>query len=111
MNLDLQLDLYKIDKQSELDIGTIESNSYQNLLRSAQEWGTGSMLSLQDFIFTSANSFAGILTSMAFFGHSTSGWWFLPSWPRCSVLFLQKIFDGSISDQMVLHRGPSDYQQ
>jgi ATP-binding cassette subfamily B protein len=64
MNLDLQLDLYKIDKQSELDIGTIESNSYQNLLRSAQEWGTGSMLSLQDFIFTSANSFAGILTSM-----------------------------------------------
>jgi ABC-type multidrug transport system fused ATPase/permease subunit len=65
MNLDLQLDLYKIDKQSELDIGTIESNNYQNLLRSAQEWGTGSMLSLQDFIFTSANSFAGILTSMA----------------------------------------------
>ena len=64
MNLDLQLDLYKIDKQSELDIGTIESNTYQNLLRSAQEWGTGSMLSLQDFIFTSANSFAGILTSM-----------------------------------------------
>lgn len=65
MNLDLQLDLYKIDKQSELDIGTIESNSYQNLLRSAQEWGTGSMLSVQDFIFTSANSFAGIITSMA----------------------------------------------
>jgi ABC-type multidrug transport system fused ATPase/permease subunit len=64
MNLDLQLDLYKIDKQGDLDIGTIESNSYQNLLRSAQEWGTGSLLSLQDFIFTSANSFAGILTSM-----------------------------------------------
>jgi ABC-type multidrug transport system fused ATPase/permease subunit len=64
MNLDLQLDIYKIDKQSDLDIGTIESNSYQNLLRSAQEWGTGSMLSLQDFIFTSANSFAGIVTSM-----------------------------------------------
>lgn len=64
MNLDLQLDLYKIDKQSQLDIGTIESSNYQNLLRSAQEWGTGSMLSLQDFIFTSANSFAGILTSI-----------------------------------------------
>lgn len=72
-NLDLQLDLYKIDKQSELDIGTIESSNYQNLLRSAQEWGTGSMLSLQDFIFTSANSFAGILTSMAILW-SLNGW-------------------------------------
>jgi ABC-type multidrug transport system fused ATPase/permease subunit len=73
MNLDLQLDLYKIDKQSDLDIGTIESNNYQNLLRSAQEWGTGSMLSLQDFIFTSANSFAGILTSMAILW-ALNGW-------------------------------------
>lgn len=73
MNLDLQLDLYKIDKQSDLDIGTIESSNYQNLLRSAQEWGTGSMLSLQDFIFTSANSFAGILTSMAILW-SLNGW-------------------------------------
>jgi ABC-type multidrug transport system fused ATPase/permease subunit len=73
MNLDLQLDLYKIDKQSDLDIGTIESNNYQNLLRSAQEWGTGSMLSLQDFIFTSANSFAGIITSMLILW-SLNGW-------------------------------------
>jgi ABC-type multidrug transport system fused ATPase/permease subunit len=64
MDLDLHLDLYKIDKQSSLDIGTIESTSYQNLLRSAHEWGTGSILSLQDFVFTSASSFAGILTSI-----------------------------------------------
>jgi hypothetical protein len=64
LELDMQLDLHKIDKQSELDIGVIESNSYQTLLRSAQEWGTSSMLSLQDFIFSSATSFAGIITSM-----------------------------------------------
>jgi hypothetical protein len=42
LELDMQLDLHKIDKQSELDIGVIESNSYQTLLRSAQEWGTSS---------------------------------------------------------------------
>lgn len=65
LDLDMALDLHRIDKQSELDIGVIESNSYQNLLRSAQEWGTSSMLSLQDFIFSSATSFAGIITSMA----------------------------------------------
>src|SRR5215813_306164 len=41
LDLDLRLDLYKIDKQGDLDIGTIESNSYQTLLRSAQEWGSG----------------------------------------------------------------------
>ncbi len=34
-----QLEMYKIERQGALDIGTIESNSYQNLLRSAQEWG------------------------------------------------------------------------
>src|SRR5260221_3814003 len=51
-----QLEMYKIDRQSALDIGTIESNSYQNLLRSAQEWGTSSILNLQDIIFTSATS-------------------------------------------------------
>ena len=64
LELDMQLDMYRIEKQSELDIGVIESNSYQTLLRSAQEWGTSSMLSLQDFIFSSATSFAGIITSM-----------------------------------------------
>src|SRR6184192_3665158 len=37
LDLDMELDLHKIDKQSELDIGVIESSSYQNLLRSAQE--------------------------------------------------------------------------
>jgi len=64
LDLDMQLDMYRIDKQSELDIGVIESNAYQTLLRSAQEWGTSSMLSLQDFIFSSATSFAGIITSI-----------------------------------------------
>ena len=70
---DLQLDLYRIEKQSSLDIGTLESSSYQNLLRSAHEWGTGSILSLQDFVFTSATSFAGILTSMIILW-SLNGW-------------------------------------
>jgi ATP-binding cassette subfamily B protein len=73
LDLDLRLDLYKIDKQGDLDIGTIESNSYQTLLRSAQEWGSGSMLSLQDFILTSATSFSGIVTSMVILW-SLSGW-------------------------------------
>lgn len=73
LDLDLRLDLYKIDKQGELDIGTIESNSYQTLLRSAQEWGSGSMLSLQDFILTSASSFSGIITSMIILWQ-LSGW-------------------------------------
>ena len=70
---DLQLDLYRVEKQSSLDIGTLESSSYQNLLRSAHEWGTGSILSLQDFVFTSATSFAGILTSM-FILWALNGW-------------------------------------
>jgi ATP-binding cassette subfamily B protein len=73
MELDLHLDLYKIDKQSSLDIGTIESTSYQNLLRSAHEWGTGSILSLQDFVFTSASSFAGILTAIGILW-TLNGW-------------------------------------
>ncbi|MEI9921683.1 MAG: ABC transporter ATP-binding protein [Bacteroidota bacterium] len=73
LDLDLRLDLYKIDKQGDLDIGTIESNSYQTLLRSAQEWGSGSMLSLQDFILTSASSFSGIITSMIIL-FRLSGW-------------------------------------
>jgi ATP-binding cassette subfamily B protein len=73
LDLDLRLDLYKIDKQGDLDIGTIESNSYQTLLRSAQEWGSGSMLSLQDFILSSASSFSGIITSMVILW-SLSGW-------------------------------------
>ena len=69
----VQLELYKIDKQSALDIGTIESNSYQTLLRGAQEWGSGSVLNLQDFIFTSATSFAGIITSIGIL-------WSLSAW-------------------------------
>src|SRR6266487_2823780 len=68
-----QLEMYKIERQGALDIGTIESNSYQNLLRSAQEWGTSSILNMQDFIFTSATSFAGIITSMIILW-SLNGW-------------------------------------
>lgn len=64
MQQSVQLEMYKIDKQGGLDIGTIESSAYQNLLRSAQEWGSGSVLNLQDFIFNSATNFAGIITSM-----------------------------------------------
>jgi ATP-binding cassette subfamily B protein len=73
MEQGLQLELYKIEKQGGLDIGTIESNSYQTLLRGAKEWGSGSVLNLQDFIFTSATSFAGIITSMVILW-SLSGW-------------------------------------
>lgn len=61
----MELEMYKIEKQSALDIGTIESNSYQTLLRGAKEWGSGSVLNLQDFIFTTSGSVAGILTSIA----------------------------------------------
>lgn len=64
MQQSVQLELYKIDKQGALDIGTLESSTYQNLLRGAQEWGSGAVLNLQDFIFTSATSFAGIVTSI-----------------------------------------------
>ena len=60
----MELEMYKIEKQGALDIGTIESNSYQTLLRGAQEWGTSSVLNLQDFIFTTFGSMAGIVTSI-----------------------------------------------
>jgi ABC-type multidrug transport system fused ATPase/permease subunit len=60
----MELEMYKIEKQGGLDIGTIESNSYQTLLRGAKEWGSGSVLNLQDFIFTTAGSIAGIITSI-----------------------------------------------
>jgi ABC-type multidrug transport system fused ATPase/permease subunit len=64
MQQGLHLEMHKVEKQGNLDIGTIESNSYQTLLRGAKEWGSGSVLNLQDFIFSSASSFAGIITSM-----------------------------------------------
>ncbi|MDP4262285.1 MAG: ABC transporter ATP-binding protein [Bacteroidota bacterium] len=73
MQQGLHLELYKIDKQGGLDIGTIESNYYQNLLRGAQEWGSGSVLNLQDFVFGSATSLAGIVTSMGILW-SLNGW-------------------------------------
>jgi ABC-type multidrug transport system fused ATPase/permease subunit len=60
----MELEMYKIEKQGGLDIGTIESNSYQTLLRGAKEWGSGSVLNLQDFIFTTSGSVAGIITSI-----------------------------------------------
>jgi ABC-type multidrug transport system fused ATPase/permease subunit len=73
MQQGVQLEMYKIDKQGGLDIGTIESSSYQTLLRGAQEWGSSSVLNVQDFIFTSATSFSGIITSMIILW-SLSGW-------------------------------------
>jgi ATP-binding cassette subfamily B protein len=73
MQQGIQLEMYKIEKQGALDIGTIESNAYQTLLRSAQEWGSRSVLNLQDFIFNSATNFAGIITSM-FILWSLSPW-------------------------------------
>lgn len=60
----VELEMHKIDRQGTLDIGTIESSSYQNMLRGAQEWGSGSVMNVQDFVFTTASSFAGIITSM-----------------------------------------------
>lgn len=39
LELDLHMDLYRVEKQSQLDIGTLESSHYQNLLRSAKEIG------------------------------------------------------------------------
>lgn len=73
MRQGVQLEMYKIDKQGALDIGTIESNSYQTLLRGAQEWGSSSVLNVQDFVFTSATSLAGVVTSMIILW-SLSGW-------------------------------------
>ncbi|MFN8334418.1 MAG: ABC transporter ATP-binding protein [Cyclobacteriaceae bacterium] len=64
MQQGIQLEMFKIEKQGALDIGTIESNDYQTLLRGAQEWGSGSILNVQDFIFNTATNFAGIITSM-----------------------------------------------
>jgi ATP-binding cassette subfamily B protein len=60
----VELEMHKIDRQGLLDIGTIESSSYQSMLRGAQEWGRGSVMNVQDFVFTTASSFAGIITSM-----------------------------------------------
>ncbi|OQP66274.1 hypothetical protein A3860_12275 [Niastella vici] len=65
MQQSVRLEMYKIERQGKLDIGTIESSSYQNLLRSAQEWGNGSVLNLQDFFFNSATNFASIITSIS----------------------------------------------
>ena len=73
MQQSIALEMHKIEKQGALDIGTIESNSYQTLLRGAQEWGSSSVMNLQDFFFTSASSFAGIITSMLILW-SLSGW-------------------------------------
>lgn len=64
MQQGIQLEMFKIEKQGALDIGTIESTDYQTLLRGAQEWGSGSILNVQDFIFNTATNFAGIITSM-----------------------------------------------
>lgn len=58
------LDLCRVEKQGSLDIGTLESNTYQNLLRSAHEWGSKSVINIQEFVLSAVGSFAGIITSM-----------------------------------------------
>jgi ATP-binding cassette subfamily B protein len=60
----VRLEMHKVERQGTLDIATIESSEYQNLLRSAQEWGSVSVLNLQDFVFTTANNLAGLITSI-----------------------------------------------
>jgi len=119
LDLDLRLDLHKIEKQGNLDIGTIESNSYQTLLRSAQEWGTQSMLVLQDFILTSANSFAGIITSL-FILWSLSPWLVLFALLAASpVYFFYKRYSMevfrirffSIDDQRIISNRVSHFEQ
>ncbi len=69
----LKLELTRIEKQGSLDISTIESDSFQNLLKSAKEWGNASMLNLSEFVFSTASNFAGIITSMIIL-------WMLSAW-------------------------------
>jgi len=64
LQMDLQIDLYRIEQQSTLDIATLESSYYQNLLKGAQEWGTNSILTIFDFIFNTAAGLASIATSL-----------------------------------------------
>ncbi|MGC4020636.1 MAG: hypothetical protein QM734_01165 [Cyclobacteriaceae bacterium] len=74
MQQGVQLELYKIEKQGGLDIGTIESNSYQNLFPGAQESGEVVVFSIHRILFSlRANNFAGILTSIVILW-SLSGW-------------------------------------
>jgi len=73
LEMDLLLDIDRVDKQSQLDIATLESSHYQNLLQSAKEWGTSSILNVQDFIFSSATTFSSVITSMIILG-SLSPW-------------------------------------
>jgi ABC-type multidrug transport system fused ATPase/permease subunit len=119
MQQNLQLEMYKIDRQGGLDIGTVESSSYQNLLRGAQEWGTGSVLNLQDFIFNSATNFAGIITSIGIL-------WSLNEWlvvfavlAAAPIYFFYKKYSMnvfriryfSIDDHRIIHNRISHFEE
>jgi ABC-type multidrug transport system fused ATPase/permease subunit len=119
MQQGIQLDLYKIGRQGRLDIGTIESSSYQNLLRSAQEWGSGSVINLQDFIFNTATNLAGIITSIGIL-------WSLNKWlvvfavlAAAPVYFFYKKYSMevfrirylSINDQRIINNRISHFEE
>lgn len=119
MQQNVQLEMYKIDRQVGLDIGTIESSSYQNLLRGAQEWGTSSVLNLQDFIFNSATNFAGIITSIGIL-------WSLNQWlvlfallAAAPIYFFYKKYSMnvfrirylSIDDHRIIHNRVSHFEE
>lgn len=55
--------LYKMQKQSQLDIATVESSWYQNKMQQANEWGTGSIANLQTFAFSSMRNIVGLVVS------------------------------------------------
>ncbi|MBT1703690.1 ABC transporter ATP-binding protein [Chryseosolibacter indicus] len=119
MQQSLHLEMYKIEKQSNLDIGTIESNSYQTLLRGAKEWGSSSVLNLQDFVFTSASSFAGIATSMVILG-SLNKWLVLFAFMAAApVYFFYKKYSKevfrvrylSIDDQRIIGNRISHFEE
>jgi ABC-type multidrug transport system fused ATPase/permease subunit len=119
MQQNVQLEMHKIDRQGGLDIGTIESSSYQNLLRGAQEWGTSSVLNLQDFFFNSATNLAGIITSIGIL-------WSLNEWlvlfallAAAPIYFFYKKYSMkvfriryfSLDDQRIIHNRISHFEE
>ncbi len=58
------IQVYKMQKQANLDIATVESSWYQNKLQQAQEWGTGSIANLQTFAFSMMRNLVGLVASV-----------------------------------------------
>jgi ATP-binding cassette subfamily B protein len=59
-----EMALHRMARQGNLDIATVESSWYQNLLQQANEWGTNSIANLQTFIFNATRSIVGIFVSI-----------------------------------------------